>query len=184
MVPLDNVIDVKKISKQDYSNNIFVMIYIMACTISCMISTIFIIGMIYFYNITDKSSIVKHYKGKLSSDLQKRYDIISKERRYISYQGYILGFILSLFIIFYNLKIKGVKMNNFALVCTVMATCFLTNYFYYILTPKSDWMLNHMGNQEEVKAWLQMYREMSYNYHAGLALGIIAVGILAFAFRC
>ena len=156
----------------------------MACTISCMISAIFIIGMIYFYNMTDKSLIVKHYKEKLSSDLQKRYDKISKERMTISYQGYILGFILSLFIIFYNLKIKGVKLSNFALVCTVMATCFLTNYFYYILTPKSDWMLNHTGNQEEVKAWLQMYREMSYNYHMGLVLGIVAVGILAFAFRC
>ena len=156
----------------------------MACSISCMISAVFIIGMIYFYNITDKSTIVKHYKEKLSSDLQKRYDNIAKERMTISYQGYILGFVLSLFIIFYNVKLKGVKMNSFALVCSVMATCFLTNYFYYMLHPKSDWMLNHMGNQEEVKAWLQMYREMSFNYHAGLALGIVAVGILAFAFRC
>jgi hypothetical protein len=156
----------------------------MACSISCMISAVFIIGMIYFYNMTDKSTIVKHYKEKLSSDLQKRYDNIAKERMTISYQGYILGFVLSLFIIFYNVKLKGVKMNSFALVCSVMATCFLTNYFYYMLHPKSDWMLNHMDNEEEVKAWLQMYREMSFNYHAGLALGIVAVGILAFAFRC
>jgi hypothetical protein len=29
-----------------------------------------------------------------------------------------------------------------------------------------------------------MYREMQYNYHMGLVLGIIAVGILGFAFRC
>ena len=156
----------------------------MACAISCMISAVFIIGMIYFYNITDKSIIVKHYKEKLSSDLQKRYDKISKERMSISIQGYILGVILSLFIIFYNLKIKGTKMSNFTLVCTVVATAFVTNYFYYILHPKSDWMLNHTGNQEEVKAWLQMYREMSYNYHMGLVLGIVAVGVLAFAFRC
>jgi len=156
----------------------------MACAISCAISTVFIIGMIYFYNITDKSAIVKHYKEKLPSDLQKRYEKISKERMIISYYGYVLGFILSLFIIFYNMKIKGMKMNTFALVCTVMATCFLTNYFYYMLAPKSDWMLNHTNNQEQVKAWLQMYREMSCNYHAGLVLGIVAVGILAFAFRC
>ena len=156
----------------------------MACAISCMISAIFVIGMIYFYNMTDKSEIVKHYKSSLSSDLQKRYEKISKERETISYQGYILGVILSLGIIFYNLKIKGTKMSNTALVCTVVATAFLTNYFYYMLHPKSDWMLNHMNNQEEVKAWLLMYREMSYNYHMGLTLGIIAVGILAFAFRC
>jgi uncharacterized protein YacL len=149
-----------------------------------MISAVFIIGMIYFYNMTNKSEIVKHYKDKMPTDLQKRYENISEERRKISIYGYILGFILSLFIIFYNLKLKGARLNNTSLVCTVMATCFLTNYFYYMLTPKSDWMLNHINNPELVKAWLQMYREMSYNYHAGLALGIVGVGILAFAFRC
>ena len=156
----------------------------MACSISCMISAIFIIGMIYFYNITDKSVIVKHYKEKLSSDLQRRYEKISKERMKISYHGYGLGLLLSLFIIFYNVKIKSHKMNTFSLVCTVMATCFLTNYFYYMLSPKSDWMLNHVSNQQQTRAWLLMYREMSYNYHLGLVFGIVAVGVLAFAFRC
>jgi uncharacterized protein YacL len=156
----------------------------MACSISCAISAIFIIGMIYFYNMTDKSEIVKHYKEKLPTDLQKRYEKIAKERMMISYYGYGLGVIFSLFIISYNLNLKHVRLNTTSLVCTVIATCFLTNYFYYILSPKSDWMLNHTNNQEQVKAWLIMYREMSYNYHAGLALGIIAVGIFAFAFRC
>jgi len=156
----------------------------MPCSISCMISGVFIIGMIYFYNMTDKSEIVKHYKDKLTIPLQKRYEKISEERKMISYRGYIIGFILSLFIIFYNTKMKGYKMNTCSLVCMVMAVCFLTNYFYYILSPKSDWMLNHTSNQEEVKAWLQMYREMSYNYHMGLLLGIIGVGVGAFAFRC
>ena len=156
----------------------------MACSISCIISAIFIIGMIYFYNLSGKSKIVRHYKSSLSSDLQKRYEKITKERTNISYQGYILGVIFSLGIIFYNLKIKHSKMNTTSLVCTVVATAFITNYFYYMLSPKSDWMLNHMNNQEEVKAWLLMYREMQYNYHMGLVLGIIGVGILAFAFRC
>ena len=156
----------------------------MACIVSCMISLVFIIGMIYFYNISDKSEVVKHYKNKLSTDLQKRYDDITKERKSISYQGFIIGFILSLAIIFYNLQIKGTKMNNSSLICTIVATSFLTNYFFYILSPKSDWMLNHMGSQTEVKAWLQMYREMQYNYHIGLVLGIISIGILGFAFRC
>ena len=156
----------------------------MACAISCMISAIFVIGMIYFYNLSDKSEIVKHYKSSLSSDLQKRYEKITKERTNISYQGYALGVILSLGIIFYNLKIKRTRMNATSLVCTVIATAFVTNYFYYMLSPKSDWMLNHTSNQEEVKAWLLMYREMQFNYHMGLVLGVIAVGVLAFAFRC
>ena len=117
-------------------------------------------------------------------DLQKRYETISNERMHISYQGYALGFVLSLLVIFYNYKIKGFKMGNTSLVCTVIAVSFITNYFYYMLSPKSDWMLNHMNSQDQVKGWLLMYREMQFNYHAGLALGIIAVGIMAFAFRC
>jgi uncharacterized protein YacL len=149
-----------------------------------MISAVFIIGMIYFYNRTDKSEIVKRYKENMPVELQKRYEKIAMERMTISYYGYGLGLLFSLLIIFYNVKIKTNRMNTFSMVCTVIATCFLTNYFYYILSPKSDWMLNHTTNQEQVKAWLIMYREMSYNYHAGLALGIVAVGIFAFAFRC
>ena len=84
----------------------------MACTISCMISTIFIIGMIYFYNMTDKSEIVKHYKASLPSDLQKRYENISQERKNISLRGYGLGLILSLLIIFYNVQFRHISFKN------------------------------------------------------------------------
>ena len=48
----------------------------MPCPISCTISAVFIIGMIYFYYMTDKSEIVKKYKEKLPTDLQKRYEKI------------------------------------------------------------------------------------------------------------
>jgi len=149
-----------------------------------MISAIFLIGMIYFYNMTDKSEIVKQYKATLPNDLQNKYDEIKKERMLISGKGYLLGVILSFVIIFYNLKIKNLKMRSTTLVCTVVATAFLTNYFFYMLHPKSDWMLNYLKDSEHIKAWLKMYREMQYNYHMGLVLGIIAVGTLAFAFRC
>lgn len=164
--------------------NIFLSHLYMACSVSCAISAIFIIGMIYFYNSTSKSDIVQHYKSRLPSGLKERYETITKERMMISYYGYGLGFILSLFIIFYNLKMKGKYLNNVSLVCIVVSVCFLTNYFYYILSPKSDWMLDHMTNQEQVKLWLQLYRSMQVYYHTGLVLGMIAVGVMAFAFRC
>jgi uncharacterized membrane protein YkgB len=140
--------------------------------------------MIYFYNATSKSEVVKQYKTRLPKDLQIRYENISRERMMISYYGYGLGVLLSLVIIFYNKKMKGKLLSNASLVCIVLSVSFFTNYFYYMLSPKTDWMLNHVKNPEETKAWLQMYREMQFNYHLGLVLGIIAVGVLAFAFRC
>ena len=156
----------------------------MVCSISCSTAVIFIIGMIYFYNKTSQSETVKHYKEKLPPNLQKLYEKISEERKTISYHGYILGLVLSLLFLFYNVKIKHRPLKNMHVICIVMSISFITNYFYYILTPKSDWMLNHVNDKEQVRSWLLMYREMSYNYHLGLALGIIAIGIFAFAFRC
>jgi len=156
----------------------------MVCAVSCMISTVFLIGMIYFYNMTDKSEIVKHYKSTLTSDLRKRYEKISEERKWISYYGYGLGLVFSLFVIYYSLKIKKERLNNTSLVCIVVATSFITNALFYMVYPKSDWMLEHISNKEQVKAWLQMYKSMSFYYHTGLILGIVAVGIFAFAFRC
>jgi len=149
-----------------------------------MISTVFLIGMIYFYNMTDKSEIVKHYKATLTTDLRKRYEKISEERKWISYYGYGLGLVFSLFVIYYSLKIKKERLNNTSLVCIVVATSFITNALFYMVYPKSDWMLEHISNKDQVKAWLQMYKSMSFYYHTGLILGIVAVGVLAFAFRC
>jgi uncharacterized protein YacL len=128
--------------------------------------------------------VVKHYKEKLPTDLKILYDKLTKERLHISLYGYGLGLIISLLIIYYNLKLKKDKLNNLSLVCLVISVTFITNYFYYILSPKSDWMLNHINNQEQSKAWLHIYRTMQVNYHLGFVFGIIAAGILAFAFRC
>lgn len=150
----------------------------MPCSTSCMISIIFLIGMIYFYVKTYNSEIVREYKNSLTPELKVRYNKIAKERLCISTKGYLLGLLLSLLII-----VNKKNLTTTSLVCIVVATSFLTNYFYYMLHPKSDWMLNHMENEQQVKNWVIMYREMSYNYHTGLVLGIIAVAIFAYAFR-
>ena len=154
----------------------------MVCSISCSISFVFIVGMIYFYNATSKNATVLQYKQQLNAQQREAYDQIAKERLHISMQGYVLGFILSLFIIFINYQKKHLKPAS--VVCLVLATSFLTNYFYYMLSPKSDWMLNHVESRDQTQAWLFMYRKMQYYYHAGLVLGILGLGVFAYAFRC
>jgi len=172
----------------DYIKHIYIYIYYiyilsMVCSISCMISTVFIIGMIYFYNAIDKNATILNYKKQLSPELSNIYDKIARERLHISMRGYILGVILSLFIIYYNYNKKG-GLNPSSVVCLVLATSFLTNYFYYTLSPKTDWMLNHINSTAEAQAWLKMYKTMQYYYHGGLALGLVGVGVFAYAFRC
>jgi uncharacterized protein YacL len=149
-----------------------------------MIAVALIIAMIYFQNATSKSKIVQEYKKQLPSNLQNLYEKISAERLRLNYYGYALGLILSLIIILYNYTSKRNKLTTTSLVCLVIVVSFLTNYFYYILSPKSTYMLDHINSPEQTKAWLAMYREMQYNYHLGFVIGVVAVGVLAFAFRC
>jgi NADH:ubiquinone oxidoreductase subunit 3 (subunit A) len=157
----------------------------MPCSITCLVATALIVATIYFQNASSKSKIVQMYKKQLPSNLQNLYEKLSQERLKINYYGYGLGFILSLIIILYNYSYKRTnKLGNTSLVCLVIVVSFLTNYFYYILSPKSDYMLNHINSPEQTKAWLSMYKEMQFNYHLGFIVGIVSVGVLAYAFRC
>ena len=156
----------------------------MPCSITCLIAAVLIIGMIYFQNATTKSKVVQEYKKQLPSNLQNLYDKISAERLRLNYYGYTLGLVLALIIILYNYKLRKNQLTTTSLVCLAIVVSFFTNYFYYILSPKTTYMLEHINSPEQTKAWLAMYREMQYNYHLGFVIGVVAVGVLAFAFRC
>jgi len=155
----------------------------MLCYTSCVISTIFIIGMMYMNYMVTNSQIIVKYKKQLPINLQNIYENIVQERTRIYYQGFALGFAISLAIIFLNVTRNHKMLSTMSMVCLVLATSFITNYFYYILSPKKNWMLDYIKTPEQTKAWLHMYRGMQTYYHGGLVLGIIAVGIFAFAFR-
>ena len=154
------------------------------CTIYCSLSVIFIIAMIYFYYMTNHSEVVANYKSKLPKNLQVIYNDIVNERFMISINGFVLGLILAIIIILYNLNYLHKKISSLPMFCIIVGVSFLTNYFFYILYPKSDWMLNHIKDQKTSQLWVKMYRTMQFNYHLGLVFGIIVVGFLGFAFKC
>ena len=154
----------------------------MPCGISCSLATVFIICMIYFTNATHKSQISQKYQQQLPPQLQDLYKKIVKERLHIYYYGYVLGLIITIIIIIYNRQLKQ-KMSIFTTICLTVSVSFITSYFYYILSPKTTWMLEHIKEPTQTVAWLNMYRHMQIYYHTGLVLGIVAVGLITFAFR-
>ena len=154
------------------------------CGITCGISSVFIISMVFMNYAMMDSQIMKKYRDQLPEELQNTYQEIINERTKIHYFGYFLGFLLSIMIIFYNIRISKNKMGNLGMVCLVVTVSFITNYFYYILSPKSKWMLNEVKTEQQTKAWLVMYRHMQVYYHSSLVLGMIGVGLFAYSFRC
>lgn len=154
------------------------------CGITCGISSIFVISMIYMNYCMWDSQIMQKYRQQLPEEVQKTYREIVDERTRIYYFGYLLGFILSIVIIIYNTQIGKRKMDNLGMVCLVIVVSFIVNYFYYILSPKSKWMLNEVKTEQQTKAWLEMYRHMQVYYHSGFVFGIIGMGLFAYSFRC
>ena len=134
------------------------------------------IANVYCCSLGSKSELIKELISKLSPENQERYRKIANERRGIYFTGLFLGFILSMLLIMccrsYFLTTNG---SRGGLLCMVGAVTLSVNYFYYILAPKTDWMVLHLKSAEEREAWLKIYRNMQYNYHMGLVLGILAV---------
>jgi len=154
------------------------------CKLSCAVSFVFIVAMVSMMYAINQSNIIGDYEKTLSKELLPTYKKIAQERTSIYYYGYFLGFVLALLFIVYNSKVKKVPLSAMPLVCIVVSISFFTNYFYYILSPKTTYMTDHLKTQEEIQAWGKMYRGMQKYYHTGLVLGLVAVGALAFAFRC
>ena len=155
----------------------------MFCGLTCAIALVFLIANIYIILISSYSfENKKKFLNLLNEDQKKKYKLIINERKNIYYAGYVFGILLSLLIVIINKNLKK-KITNVSLVCIVGFVTFLTNYLFYILYPKSDYMLLHLTNKEQIFEWLAIYRKMQFNYHFGFVLGIIAVMIFCYGFR-
>lgn len=153
----------------------------MICKVSCIISLVFIIANLYFNFTLNKNKVMKTYENSLTDEQKIIYNNIVKERLQISINGYLLGLLLSIIII--TINYNKYKVNKNLIICIVGAVTFIVHYFYYILTPKTDWMLLHI-KQEQNNDWLQMYNTMKRNYHISFVIGIISVMIFANSFKC
>lgn len=154
------------------------------CPITCIFSAVVVVGMFFMTKWMSVNDTAKNYEKQLPESLKKTYSEIVQDRTQIFYTGYLLGILFALVLIFYNVRIRKNRMKWPSMVCLTVAVAFITNYFYYVLTPKKKWMLDSITTPEQTKAWLQMYKRMQMYYHGSLVIGLISVGLITFAFRC
>ena len=147
----------------------------MVCPTSCIVAGAFIVSSIFVSLRVDKSTLKDPLFQLLSERNKNRYMRIADERKNIYLKGFGLGFILSLIALFILNNNKMFKVTKLMNICFVLATSFTVNYYFYILHPKSDYMVLHLNNDEEKKAWLDIYKTMQFNYHLGFALGLVGM---------
>ena len=147
----------------------------MVCPTSCIVAGAFIISSIFVSLRIDKSTLKDPLFQLLSERNKQRYMKIADERKNIYLKGFGLGFILSLIALFILNNNKMFKVTKLMNICFVLATSFTVNYFFYILHPKTDYMVLHLNEGEEKEAWLNIYKTMQFNYHMGFALGLLGM---------
>ena len=67
-----------------------------------MVSIVFLVAMAYFYTATSSSHIAKNYEATLTPEQRSHYKDIVSERTRLAYEGYGLGFIISVVYIWIN----------------------------------------------------------------------------------
>ena len=153
------------------------------CTFTCIISFVIVFAMVIMTVMVSNDEFVQSYRMNLPEDARKEYDNIVSERRQIYFTGYLIGFIVSIFIIIINVRTLKQKMPVTAMVCLAVVVSTVINYFYYMLSPKSNHMVTILKTDKQREDWLRIYKSMQYYYHVSFVLGAIAVGVFAYAFR-
>jgi len=139
----------------------------------------FLVANVYVTLSSDtKLKIKENYYKTLSQNEILRYENIVNERRNIYFQGYGLGLIMSFILLALNYNNKNGLSNN-SMMCVVGAVTLTVNYFYYMLAPKSDYMVLHLNKREQREEWQKINRYMQVKYHVGLLLGIVAAMLFA-----
>lgn len=149
------------------------------CPFTCAIATTFLIADVYVALDIQKSVTKSRFIAVLNESQRLRYNNIVAERRNIYFRSYLIGVGLSIIFLALTKNTKRDGLTSTGIVCTVGAITLLTNYFFYILSPKTDYMVLHLDTTAQKEAWLAIYRHMQVKYHTGLVLGIIASMLFA-----
>ena len=159
----------------------------MTCVKSCGIAVMFFVAMAYMCVVSplvleeSKYDVMRELKSKLTVEQQKKLYRIKKERTEIYLRGYGYGLILSALVLGWRMMSPSGKksVTSTMMFCATAAITFTVNYFYYILSPKKEWMVTSLHSEEQKVAWLKVYRYMQINYHVGFVFGILAVAFMS-----
>ena len=154
----------------------------MFCSNIGLLALVFIITkIIILFTITlPYTKAQKDLNDSLDETQRGAYKKIISERRRIYIMGYIIGIVLSVFIVLLNLFV--LKQNRVAVRCLCAIIVSLISYFFYILHPKSKYMIQVIETKEQINNWLSIYKSMQFKFHISFILGIIAAGLGHYSF--
>ena len=143
------------------------------CLSFCLIGAALLGSMIMTMLVSKKSKPFVTFMSLLDDNQQQIYKSVIRERTNIYIQGLVIGVALALLITYHT----GFK--TIGNVCLFIVVSLGFNWIYYLLYPKTTYMLNHLSSSDQVKAWLSIYKEMKFRSYTGLLLGVFGYVLIA-----
>jgi len=140
--------------------------------ISCAIAFVLLLSSILMHFFIDKKD---DFLLTLNESQKKKYKDIIQERFKIYIFGMILGLVLGfLYVYIYN--------EDRFKVCKFVSIVLVTKLTFYYFYPKSDFMLYHLTETEQVSAWTDVYRNYKNAWRNSLIIATISYILLSFSF--
>tara|TARA_B100000161_G_C33530333_1_gene405696 strand:- start:192 stop:671 length:480 start_codon:yes stop_codon:yes gene_type:complete len=143
----------------------------------CLLASGFLGSSLYMMLTNKNSSGYSKLFNSLSKEKKEAFKKIKKERMIIWLKATLFGIFASITFSKFGKQIFGSE-NIFNRSCINTLIFFSIQYIVYIIHPKSDWMLNHVENNAQAKAWLSKYKYMQRKWHIGIVYGVIGYFLL------
>ena len=146
----------------------------MDCYLSCSVGLVFLVAAVFTVFFGSIGGAKQVFYAMLSREQQDAYARVITARRNIYLQGLGVGLLLS----FLVLRNASGRMPA-TVPCSAVAITLVTNYLYYILSPKPQNTVVKLAREDQRVAWQNVNRHMQVVYHTGLLFGISAAYFLA-----
>jgi len=144
----------------------------------CFLAGVLILSQIISIFYCNRGNAYKNLLAVLDNNQIEVLEKVSKERLNIYLHGQGIGVFLGL-ILLYILRCKKEDKNKLCLTgCGVVMVIYLVTYFYYQLSPKSDYLIKYLNNPEQRMAWMNMSIHMRKCHIISILLGFVGYYIL------
>lgn len=148
----------------------------MVCLSYCVLGAGLLFSSIVCMATSKNAGYHADFQNLLSPDQMNKYKDIVNERLSIYIQGLLIGVILGLIVV--SMLDRVSSLNR---VCVFVVVALVFNVVYYLLMPKTSYMLQHLNSTEQINAWLRVYKVMRQRYILGFFVGIIGYAVFAYS---
>jgi len=146
---------------------------------TCAIGVIFIIAMFVTAFSCRVRKENKEFINSLTNEQLRKYENIKAQRWNIFINASIAGMLFGVIGVF--VYTQNYRSNPLTAACLFTSIAFTVQYFWYILSPKDDWMITTLNTEFQRKEWKDTYQAYQRAYHAGLIFGIIGYFIYGYS---